>query len=286
MRKSIKNMIYNALLAVCAIAFAVSAGMLIHKLYEERKQEHVFNQLMDVFPEPDTGEPAQSEVQNMQEAVRDPETGKVSLESVKESVWAEWDVRLDGYKKLKEKNQDFIGWIRIDGTQIDYPVMQSLDREDYYLKRNFDKNQSAYGVPYVSELCVLGPEGTNLLIYGHHMKNGSMFAALDGYRDVQFYKDHPYIRFDTLDEASAYEVIGAWLIPNASSAEQVEELFDLLFPQSEEEFVSGWNAAGRRLFVNTGAEPSLDRRLLALVTCDYSYNNSRIVVLAQQVIEE
>lgn len=280
MKRTVKNLIYNVLLAICAVAFLVSTGMLIHKLYEEKKQEDVFSQLMEVFPESEKGAQSGS-------PEREPEQDSVKvLPTVQEKAWEEWHVRLAGYEKLWENNHDFVGWLRVDGTKIDYPVMQSLDCEDYYLNRNFDKNQSAYGVPYVSEVCVLGPEGTNLLIYGHHMKNGSMFAALEGYRDAQFYRDHPYIRFDTLEGASIYEVTGAWLIPNASSAEQVDELYDLLFPLSKADFDKGWKAASQRLFVNTGLEPSAESRLLALVTCDYAYNNSRIVVLAQQIKED
>lgn len=284
MKTTVKNLIYNVLLAICAIAFLVSAGMLIHKLYEEKKQEDVFSQLMEVFPESETGADAQSGSPE-REPEQDSVPGK-DLPTVQEKAWEEWHVRLAGYEKLWENNHDFVGWIRVDGTKIDYPVMQSLDREDYYLNRNFDKSQSAYGVPYVSEVCVPEPEGTNLLIYGHHMKNGSMFAALEGYRDARFYRDHPYIRFDTLEGPSIYEVTGAWLIPNASSAGPVDELFKLLFPLSKADFDVGWKAASQRLFVNTGIELSPERRLLALVTCDYSYNNSRIVVLAQQIKED
>lgn len=286
-KKKLKNICYNMLIAVCAAAFLGSGGMLVRKLYQDKKQADAFTQLTEVFPGAEV--PGDAGLQIKQPLRWDPATGRIaqdSLAELEESGWAEWRVRLDGYEKLREQNPDFVGWIRIDKTPIDYPVMQTPDRPDYYLKRNFEKHQSAYGVPYVSEMCVLGAEGTNLLIYGHHMKNGSMFASLDGYRDAEYYKEHPIIRFDTLDEASVYEVIGAWLIPNAASAEQVDELYQLVFPQNEDEFAAGWKAAGHRMFVKTDVVPTINRRLLALVTCDYSYNDSRIVVLAQQSTEK
>lgn len=284
LKKSGKQLIYNSLLMLCVVIFLCSAGMLIHKLYQEKKQEDIFYQLADVFSQsedttgvkPDSQNKPNSEKNTMEDAYSD---------EVQESMVEVWEKRLKGYETLKARNSDFVGWIRIDGTMIDYPVMQSLDRSDYYLRRNFEKNQSAYGVPYVSEQCVVGAEGTNLMIYGHHMKNGSMFADLDKYRDAEFYKEHSYIYFDTLEEPSVYQVVGAWLIPNAASATQVEELFQLLFAQNEEEFSSGWNAVQKRLFVNTGIQPQAGVRLLALVTCDYSYNDSRVVVLAQKITE-
>lgn len=286
-KNKVKTICYNLLMVVCAAAFLGSGGMLVRKLCEDKKQSDAFTRLTEVFPEAEGTENAG--VQTERPLRWEPATGRISPDSLaelEESGWAEWEARLDGYERLRQQNSDFVGWIRIDKTPIDYPVMQTPDRPDYYLKRNFEKNSSAHGVPYVSELCVLGAEGTNLLIYGHHMKNGSMFASLDGYRDAEYYQEHPVIRFDTLEEASVYEVIGAWLIPNAASAEQVEELYRLIFPRNEEEFAAGWKAAGSRLFVKTDVVPSINRRLLALVTCDYSYNDSRIVVLAQQSAEQ
>lgn len=284
MKKSKKQLIYNGLIALCIVVFLCSAGMLVHKLYQEKKQEDIFNQLTDVFPQ--SKDASEIKPDSQSQAITEKDLmGESSLDKVEKSIWEEWEIRLAGYETLKAKNSDFVGWIRIDGTVLDYPVMQRLDQPDYYLHRNFEKSQSAYGVPYLAELCVVDQDGTNLMIYGHHMKNGSMFAALDGYRNAEFYKEHPYIYFDTIEEPSIYQVVGAWLIPNAASAIQVEELFQILFAQNEEEFSSGWNAVQKRLFVKTGIEPTAGTRLLALVTCDYSYNDSRIVVLAQKMIE-
>lgn len=272
-----KNLIYNILILICAVVFLVSGGMLGFKLYDEQKQQAAFDRMADVFEEPNPADSqdAKQETQEEQQADAVQEPG----ESLEERFLS----RIAGYETLYGMNSDFVGWIQIEGTKIDYPVVQSKDRPDYYLKRNFEQENSAYGTPYLMEQCEIGEQGTNLLIYGHHMKNGSMFAALEGYRDEAFYREHPYIRFDTLTEASLYEVAGAWLIPNASSAAYVEELYDLLFPGSEEEFLSGWNAAGRRLYVNQGIELDYDDKLIALVTCDYSYNDSRIVVLGRRL---
>lgn len=274
-----KNLIYNILIAICAVVFLVSGGKLGFKLYEERKQQAAFDRMADVFEEPNPTDLQETRQEIPAGEGQQDEAVPGPLETLEERYLS----RLAGYETLHERNSDFVGWIQIEGTKIDYPVVQSKDRPDYYLKRNFERENSAYGTPYLMERCELGEPGTNLLLYGHHMKNGSMFAALEGYRDAEFYQEHPYIRFDTLSEASLYEVAGAWLIPNAASADYVEELYALLFPGSEEEFLSGWNAAGRRLYVNRGIELEYEDKLIALVTCDYSYNDSRIVVLGRKL---
>ena len=79
------------------------------------------------------------------------------------------------YAAVYAQNNDFVGWLCIEGTNINYPVMQTPEEPNYYLKRAFDHSYSDYGVPYVQENCVLGISD-NIVIYGHNMSNGSMFA--------------------------------------------------------------------------------------------------------------
>ena len=101
------------------------------------------------------------------------------------------------YRVVQEQNSDFVGWLSIPGTNIDYPVMQTVDKPNFYLKRGFDKQYSDYGVPYVQENCDLALSD-NCVIYGHHMNNGTMFADLCKYESEDFYQEHKTIRFDTL----------------------------------------------------------------------------------------
>ena len=110
------------------------------------------------------------------------------------------------YQEVFAANSDFVGWISIDGTNINYPVMQTPGSPDFYLKRGFDKNYSDYGVPYVQENCLIG-QSDNCVIYGHHMKDGSMFADLCKYESESFYREHPIIRFDTLAGFGEYEIV-------------------------------------------------------------------------------
>ena len=87
--------------------------------------------------------------------------------------------------------------------------MQTPNKPDFYLKRSFDKTYSDCGVPYIDEACMTGISN-NLVIYGHHMNDGSMFADLCKYTDADFYKEHPTIAFDTLSGLGKYEVVAAF----------------------------------------------------------------------------
>lgn len=92
------------------------------------------------------------------------------------------------YQDLYLENNDLVGWIRIDDIKINYPVMQSKDEPDFYLRHRFDKKYSTYGCPYVQEDYDVDSLSDNLVIYGHHVKDGSMFAGLMKYTDKSFWK--------------------------------------------------------------------------------------------------
>lgn len=113
------------------------------------------------------------------------------------------------YAELYALNNDFVGWIAIDGTNLDYPVMQTVNSPDYYLKHSFEKTYSDYGVPYVDEACAVD-QSNNIVIYGHHMKNKTMFSSLVNYANKAYFDEHPVIRFDTLFGFGEYRVIAAF----------------------------------------------------------------------------
>ena len=110
------------------------------------------------------------------------------------------------YQELYLQNEDMVGWISIAGTTINYPVMQSRNNPNFYLKHNFEKEYSDLGTPYVQENGDI-VESENLVIYGHHIKGGKMFGALEDYKSKNFYEEHKTIQFDTLTEQAEYEIV-------------------------------------------------------------------------------
>lgn len=115
------------------------------------------------------------------------------------------------YRALYEKNPDLIGWLRIDGTDIDLPVVQTPGDNEYYLRRGFDRFYAVGGTLFLDERCSVSTDAptANWLIYGHNMHDGSMFGQLVRYRDEDFYKAHPTFTFDTLYEGGTWQVVAA-----------------------------------------------------------------------------
>jgi sortase B len=188
----------------------------------------------------------------------------------------EWTVT-DQYGALFDQNPDMIGWIKIDGTTIDYPVMQSPDRPDFYLKHSFEKAYSDYGVPYAAEGCSIDPQSDNITIFGHHMKSGKMFGILESYKSRDFYNGHPVIRFDTRAGFGTYEIIAVF---RTTPARFPYNRFINAADQAEyDEYVSRSKALS---FYDTGVTAEYGDKLITLSTCEYSEQDSRLVIVTKK----
>ena len=178
-------------------------------------------------------------------------------------------------------NNDMAGWIRIEDTQINYPVMYTPDNPDYYLKHNFYKESSAYGVPYIAEHCDPMEPSDNVIIYGHHMNNGSMFAGLMNYEDRDFYERHKTVRFDTLTETAEYEVIAVFKTTVYDDTGFKFYLFS--HAETEKEFTDYVEQCRELALYDTGVTAEYGDKLLTLSTCEYSNTNGRLVVVAKKI---
>ena len=174
-----------------------------------------------------------------------------------------------------------IGWIRIEGSRIDYPVMQTPSEPDYYLHHAFDRSYSVYGCPYVQANCNIGTSD-NVVIYGHHMKDGSMFAGLCRYADESFYLEHRIIQFDTLDDARDFEVIAAFkTTANVGQGFPFWQFTDAADAAAFDEYVTSCKAIS---LYDTGVSAIYGDRLITLSTCEYSRANGRMVIVAKQIV--
>lgn len=184
------------------------------------------------------------------------------------------------YAEVYAANSDFVGWISIEGTAIDYPVMQTVDHPNYYLRRGFDKEYSKHGVPYIQEDCVLG-SSDNLIIYGHHMNDGSMFADLCSYKNKAFWQTHPTIRFDTLEGFGVYEIVAVFkTVVYSQNGFRYFDFVELDDPARFDAYIARCKALS--LF-DTGVETGYGDKLITLSTCEYSRENGRMVVVARKV---
>ena len=185
----------------------------------------------------------------------------------------------DKYGTLKQQNPDFIGWITIQDTNINYPVMQTNDRPDFYLRRDFDGNYSYYGTPYAEENCVVGVSD-NVIIYAHNMRNGTMFSALENYSSEDFYNSHRYIEFDTLEDFGTYEIIAVFKIAADTDTFYYYEFTDA---ESESEYDSFVSECKSRSLYDTGVSAVYGDKLITLSTCEYSNTNGRLVIVAKKI---
>lgn len=261
MKKKTLGIIIVSVLGAAAI---FCSAMFTHQYLDAKNSKAAFDDLTNLITEID-------------EPQKTTEAEKADL-SAEELAAAEAALAHEKYDALFAQNNDFIGWIRIDGTNVNYPVMQTPNKPDFYLKRSFDKSYSDYGVPYIDEACMTGISN-NLVIYGHHMNDGSMFADLCKYTDADFYKEHPTIAFDTLSGLGKYEVVAAFKFNTNRETFKYNE-YTLMDEVQFAEFME--NVRARQLY-DTGVAAEYGDQLLTLSTCEYTYPNGRFVVVAKKV---
>lgn len=273
------------IIGICLIiVFSVSAivsGRLFWKEYRDAKaSEETFSSLAGLVQdtEQNGGEEGSTGDGTDTTGIGTPDSDAVL--SDEEMVAEEAAKAYEKYGALYEQNNDFVGWIQIDGTNINYPVMQTPDNPDYYLKHSFENTWSDYGVPYLDEACVIG-QSNNLVIYGHHMSNGSMFCDLELYSDPAFCMDHPVIRFDTLSSFGEYEVIAVFRY----NTNQETFRYDREVNMDETRFSWFMEQVHARELFSTGKDASFGDQMLTLSTCEYTYKNGRLVVVARKVVQ-
>ena len=218
------------------------------------------------------------------EAAEEEKTGAETEEAGEEKTGEpeKKPVPLAKYAPLFEQNNDFFGWLKIEDTVIDYPVMFAPDRVQYYLHRDFSGNDSFSGVPFLDERW---HEGAGIsIIYGHHMQNGTMFGSLPLYSSEEYRDEHPIIRFDTRFEEREYEIMAVFLTQIYSdSAKDVFKYYeyeDLSDEKDFDEFIKGVKALE---LYDTGIEAEYGDELLVLSTCNYHTEEGRLVVVGKQI---
>ena len=246
-RKNSGKVIYWSLVGLIGGVFVLSGIKIIDHFYQAEKSAHQFEEL----------------VQLPQEVAPEEE-----------------DSAAKRYAPLVEKNSDFFGWLKIEGTNIDYPVVCSPGDPEYYLRRDFNKDYSYYGVPFTEEEAK--PDSMNITVYGHNMNNGTMFSALENYRSYQFYEKHSRIRFDTLEELGEYRIVAVF----CTQAGYPDEFEYFKFIDGTKEEFDAYVAKCKSLSLyEIKITPEYGDQLLTLSTCEYTKENGRLVVVAQKIKE-
>ncbi len=250
-KKKLSKILYWALMALFGAVFLVSAVLLLRYAVSTFEGKQLFSELAAMHT---TG------------------TGPTDDDSP----------ILEELRAIHALNNDVVGWITIEGTNIDYPVMQTTFDSDYYLHTGFYHEYSNEGCLYVRAACDVFAPSDNITIYGHNMLNGSMFRNLHKYKERSFYESHKYIHFDTLYERHTYEIIAVFQTSGTTGKGYAYHLF------SEASGASDFTAYVQKckelgLYdIPTTAE--YGDKLITLSTCDKTaLENGRLVVVAKRI---
>ncbi len=173
-----------------------------------------------------------------------------------------------------------VGWINIPDTDLSYPVMQQ-DNNSYYLNHNFDKVKQSGGLPILDYQCDISKPSTNLIVYGHNMRNGSIFNTLLKYKKEDFYKEHKTVIFDSVYEHRTYTIISVFNTKVGSLKEfKYHEFVDTDIPDEFNAYIS--TVKGLSLY-DIPETALYGDSLITLSTCSYGTSNERMVIVAKRI---
>lgn len=278
-----KKLIYNILLVVFICTFIGCAVYLIKYFMESKKSEETVDGLKDMVISDEEADEIMFDTQ-YEEVVVATETDAGVVEEVK---YIDFDGTLvqKKFARLYKYNNDFVGWIKIEDTDIDYPVMQSMYEEEYYIYRDFDKQSSSAGTLFVdtsSDIIM----SDNILIYGHNMHTGKMFHDLLEYESEEFYKNHKTFTFNTIHGDGTYEVIAAFRTKIYEVDYTGFKYYQFFDASSEEEFMNYVkNCVSMTPYTITN-DVKYGDKLITLSTCAYHTTNGRFVVVAKKIEDQ
>ena len=251
--------IFSSILITCLVS-------VFSQLYTENKEKEEFRQLADIVTEKTTET----------EITRKPNIIKISGSDVEnrseQPMYYATDYQPHSVSNLLSMNSECFGWISIAGTNINYPVMHTQSNPQKYLNKNFYGEYSYSGTPFFDTRC--SADSTNLIIYGHHMNNGTMFADLCNYTDYSYFTEHPTVVLETKDGAFAYSVFSVMKVKSD------DDWYRFTAAGTEKSYEKKISYAKEKSIYDTEITPVYGQQILTLSTC-YGYNqDNRILVLA------
>lgn len=260
------------LMILFSAIFLVSAFMLIQYYSDSQAQSAQFDELSNIVMQERPTRPA----------IPAPTAPSYSEPAVTEPVETMPPEVLPEYKELSEMNPDMIGWLQLEGTKLDYPVMHTPNDTAYYLYRDFYGKYSSHGCLFIEKFCSATPPTDNITIYGHNMKDGTMFGMLRNYRSKSHWEKHRYIYFDTLTERHTYEIFAVFkTVATEGKGFAYHHFVDA---DSQEDFDAYVAECLSLALYDTGITAQYGDKLITLSTCEYSQKNGRLVIVAKRII--
>lgn len=253
------------LLWVCLLVFAGSMFYLIDFGAQNKKSQENLATLQS----------------QMEQAEKDVADGKINVSNI-EGYPNDY---LAKFYPFYLENEDIKGWLQIEGTNVNFPVVQTSDN-DYYHRLGFNKEYDYYGTPYIDYECDVKTPSTNIIIYGHNIRNdGQMFNDLTKYKQLSYYKEHPLIDFDSVYKEGEYKIFAAFITNTLAEHDNgnVFEYTHFVNAENEEEFNEFVDEVKRRSIFDTPVDVEYGDELLTLSTCTYEFKEARFVVVARRV---
>lgn len=270
-----RKWIMTGLIIWFALMFLVSGYLLVDYYVKDYKTEKSYDDLSNMVSQQRPDRPTPNEHSDSATEPTEP-----PLVEVEHPETGEKRMLLMEYAELFQMNPDLVGWIWIKGTKVDYPVMQTPDKTDYYLKRDFFKKYNGAGCIYAREQCDVFAPSDNITIYGHRMNTGAMFGELGQYEDEAFFKENRYIFFDTIEERHTYEVFSVFSI---SSSYKNGFQYHLFVDMDQEKFAEFVEQCKTRSLYDTGVTAEYGDKFITLSTCMKGNRSHRFVVVAKRV---
>ena len=270
-----KKVLFIVVVVLLLIAFGVSAFMVGNYLLDSKKQADRNNALQQMVA--DAKQPTDAAAKETVPGENTPE------ETIRETVPAVVgeDGILTEYAGLHELNNDMVGWLEIPGTKLQYPVMHRPNEVNYYLYRDFDKEASDWGAIYAWEKADINKPSDNITLFGHNMKDGSMFATLNNYENEYYWEDNSMILFNTLHEYHTYKIFAVFkTTATVGKGFSYHKFVDAADEKAFNDFVA---SCKKLSLYDTGITPVYGDKLICLSTCAYHTENGRLVVAAVRI---
>lgn len=262
-----KKKIMNLLAVICLLVALGCGGYLAYYYYINARSEAAISKLSGLMENDHSL------------------NGNVDTENEPELVNVDGVMVQKKFEKLYQKNHDFLGWIKISDTHIDYPVMftpNDNENGEYYIHRNYEKEYSAAGLPFVDANCDVKLPTDNIIVYGHNMNSGTMFHDILQYAQEEFYRTHKTFRFDTIFENAEYEVVAMFYGQILDKNSKNFKYYEFVNAGNEEEFMDFVNNIKAMSVIDTGVEVEYGDKLLTLSTCAYHVEDGRFAVIAKK----